>query len=151
MDEAPILICYDGSDAAGRAIDAAAALLGPRRAIVLDIGPVLTTAESYAAISSVVPGNAFEELNMDDALGRARAGAELARQAGFEAEARGDLAEPTWEGIVVAADEIDAAVIVIGSRGLSGAKELFEGSVSHEVAAHARRPVLIVPPPATRH
>ena len=88
---------------------------------------------------------------MDDALGRARAGAELARQAGFEAEARGDLAEPTWEGIVVAADEIDAAVIVIGSRGLSGAKELFEGSVSHEVAAHARRPVLIVPPPATRH
>lgn len=151
MNEGPVLICYDGSDAAGRAIDAAAALLGPRRAIVLDIGPILTTAESYAAISSVVPGNAFEELNMDDALGRARAGAELARQAGFEAEPRGDLAEPTWEGIVVAADEIDAAVIVIGSRGLSGAKELFEGSVSHEVAAHARRPVLIVPPPPTRH
>jgi nucleotide-binding universal stress UspA family protein len=151
MDDAPILICYDGSDAAGRAIDAAAALLGPRRAVVLDIGPVLTTAESFAAVSSVVPGTAFEDLNMADALERARAGAELARQAGFEAEPRGDLATPTWEGIVDAADEIDAAVIVIGSRGLSGAKELFEGSVSHEVAAHASRPVLIVPPPATGH
>jgi nucleotide-binding universal stress UspA family protein len=150
MDQAPILICYDGSDAAGRAIDAAAALLGPRRAVVLDIGPLLTTAESFAAVSSVVPGTAFEDLNTADALERARAGAELARQAGFEAEARGDLAAPTWGGIVDVAEEIDAAVIVIGSRGLSGAKELFEGSVSHEVAEHARRPVLIVPP-ATRH
>jgi nucleotide-binding universal stress UspA family protein len=42
-------------------------------------------------------------------------------------------------------------VIVIGSRGLSGAKEVFEGSVSHQVAEHARRPVLIVPPPAAKH
>jgi nucleotide-binding universal stress UspA family protein len=151
MDEAPILICYDGSDEAGRAIDAAAGLLGARRAVVLDIGPVLTTAESVAAVSSIVPGTAFEDLNMDDALRRARAGAELARRAGFEAEARGDLAAPTWEGIVDAADEIDAAVIVIGSRGLSGAKEVFEGSVSHQVAEHASRPVLIVPPPKTVH
>jgi hypothetical protein len=30
---------------------------------------------------------------------------------------------------------------------LNGARELFEGSVSHEVAQHARRPLLIVPPP----
>jgi nucleotide-binding universal stress UspA family protein len=43
------------------------------------------------------------------------------------------------------ADEIDAAVIVMGSRGLTGAQELFEGSVSHQVAEHADRPVLIVP------
>ena len=149
MDEAPILICYDGSDAAGHAFHAAAALLGPRRAVVLDVGPILTTAESYAAVSSVVPGTAFEELNEDDARSRARAGAELAREAGFTAEPRADLAAPTWEGIVDVADEIDAAVIVIGSRGLSGAKEVFEGSVSHQVAEHARRPVLIVPPPAT--
>jgi nucleotide-binding universal stress UspA family protein len=151
MDDAPILICYDGSDAAGRAFHAAAELLGPRRAVVLDVGPIMTTAESYAALSSVVPGNAFEELNEDDALTRARAGAELAREAGFTAEPRADLAAPTWEGIVDVADEIDAAVIVIGSRGLSGAKEVFEGSVSHQVAEHARRPVLIVPPPATGH
>jgi nucleotide-binding universal stress UspA family protein len=147
MDEAPILICYDGSDAAGHAFHAAAALLGPRRAVVLDVGPILTTAESYAALSSVVPGTAFEELNEDDALTRARAGAELAREAGFRAEPRADLAAPTWEGIVDVADEIDAAVIVLGSRGATGARELLEGSISHEVAEHAKRPVLVVPPP----
>jgi len=78
----------------------------------------------------------------------ARAGAEQARHAGFHAEARAELSAPTWEGIVDVADEIDAAVIVLGSRGLAGARELLEGSVSHQVAEHAGRPVLIVPPSA---
>jgi nucleotide-binding universal stress UspA family protein len=147
MDGTPILICYDGSDGAHRAIDAAAALLGPRRAIVLDLGPPLTAAESFAVMAPVAPGAAFEELNEDDALRRARTGAERARRAGFDAEAQGGVAAPTWEGIVDVADSIDAAVIVVGSRGLDGARELFEGSISHQVAEHAGRPVLIVPPP----
>ena len=53
---------------------------------------------------------------------------------------------PTWRGVVGVADEIGAAVIVLGSRGLTGVRELLEGSLSHEVAEHARRPVLVVPP-----
>jgi nucleotide-binding universal stress UspA family protein len=146
MDDAPILICYDGSADSDRAIEAAAALLGPRRAVVVDIGPILTGSESVAALSSVVPGTAFEDMNMDGAMEKARAGAGRAREAGFNAEPRAELAEPFWQGIVDVADEIDAAVIVIGSRGLKGIREQFEGSVSHEVAAHAGRPVLIVPP-----
>ena len=40
----PILICYDGSAVAARAIEAAGALLGPRRAVVVDILPWMTTA-----------------------------------------------------------------------------------------------------------
>jgi nucleotide-binding universal stress UspA family protein len=150
MNDAPILICYDGSDDAQRAIDAAADLLGPHRAVVLDIGPPLTPAESLAVMAPVTPGAAFEELNEDDAQQRARAGAELARRAGFDAESRADLAAPSWQGIVEVADEVDAAVIVLGSRGLKGAREAFEGSVSHAVAEHAGRPVLIVPPPHDR-
>jgi nucleotide-binding universal stress UspA family protein len=147
MDTAPILICYDGSDGARRAIDAAAALFGSRRAVVVDVGPPLTPAESLAVFSPVAPAAAFEELNAEDALTRARDGAERARQAGFAAEARGGVAAPTWQGIVDLADEIDAAVIVLGSRGLNGAQERLRGSVSHDVAERAGRPVLIVPPP----
>ena len=52
-----------------------------------------------------------------------------------------------WESIVCQANEIDAAVIVIGSHGRHAGGELLHGSVSHQVAAHAGRPVLIVPPP----
>lgn len=142
-----ILICYDGSDDATRAIDAAAALFGPRRAVVLDVAPAMTFAEGVAATSSVVPGGAFDDLNKADALRRAEAGATHARGAGLDAVARATMASATWQGIVDVADEIDASVIVIGLRGLSGLREFARGSVSHEVATHARRPVLIVPPP----
>ncbi|TML88676.1 MAG: universal stress protein [Actinobacteria bacterium] len=147
MRERPILICYDGSDDARRAIGAAEALVGPRRAVVLDMGPPLTAAESYAAISPGVVGADFEEMNEADALTRATEGAERAREAGFEATARGGIAAPTWQGVVDVADELDAAVIVLGSRGLKGGRELLEGSLSHQIAQNAGRPVLIVPPP----
>ena len=142
----PVLICFDGSAEAERAIDAAAALLGPRHAVVLDVAPTMTFAEAAALTSSVVPGNAFEELNTADALRHARVGAVYARRAGFEAEPRAEIFSNTWQGIVDVADELDAAVIVVGSRGLSGLREFTRGSVSHDVAAHAGRPVLIVPP-----
>jgi nucleotide-binding universal stress UspA family protein len=144
MAAAPILICYDGSEGAKHAIEAAAGLLDGHLAVVLAVGPPLTAEESYAALGTLVPS--FQELNESDALDRAKEGAELAQSAGFAAEARAEVAAPTWEGVIDVADEIDAAAIVIGSRGLTGAKEALSGSVSHAVAEHAGRPVLIVPP-----
>jgi nucleotide-binding universal stress UspA family protein len=147
MDDKPILICYDGTDGAGRAIDSAADLFGKRRAVVLDVAPAITPAESLATLSPVVPGTAFEDLNTADGLQVADRGAQLALSAGLDAEPRSDIGSPTWQGIVDVADELDAAVIVIGSRGLNGLREALDGSVSHQVAEHAGRPVLIVPPP----
>jgi nucleotide-binding universal stress UspA family protein len=145
----PILICYDGSSEAAGAIDACAALLGPRDTVVLTVVPAMTFAESMAAsASSVVPGGAFEDLNRAEALRIAEAGAAHARRAGLRAEARAEIAPTTWQGIVDVADELDTGAIVIGSRGLAGFREFARGSVSHEVATHARRPVLIVPPAA---
>ncbi len=144
MSDTPILICYDGSDAADSAIVAAAALFPSRRAIVLDVGPVLTDTESIAAFSPVIAGQAFEDENLDEARRNAQVGAERARQAGLDAEARAGVAAPTWEAIVDTANDVDAAVIVLGSRGLDGFRELFEGSVSHAVVEHSTRPVLIV-------
>jgi nucleotide-binding universal stress UspA family protein len=148
MNDRPLLICYDGSPGARRAIAAAAELLAPRHAIVVNIEPVLTTSESFALMSAPVPGDEFEELNMSAGLERAGEGADRARDAGFTAEPRTELAEPTWQGIVDVADEVDAAVIVIGSRGHTGVREHVEGRLSHQVAEHAGRPVLVVPPPS---
>jgi nucleotide-binding universal stress UspA family protein len=128
------------------AIASAATLLGPRHAVVLDVAPLITRAEAWRPSLPVVPGNASKELNSADAGRVVGRGAEIARASGFDAEARATLAAPRWKGIVDA-DELDAAAIVIGSRGLSGLKEILAGSVSHQVAEHAGRPVLIVPPP----
>ena len=90
-----ILICYDGSEDADRAVDTAATLLGPREAVVLTVAPSMTFAEGVAATSSVVPGNAFEDLNRADALRRAETGALHARRAGINAEARATIASAT--------------------------------------------------------
>jgi len=144
--ETPILICYDGSPAAVRAIETAAALLGPRRAVVLDVASSMTVAESFAAPYSAMAGAAVEETYAAEAARIADEGTEIARSSGFDAVARRTRAVPTWEGIVEIADELDAPVIVVGSRGLRGLNEALHGSVSHQVAAHAGRPVLIVPP-----
>ena len=38
INDAPILICYDGSDDAAGGIETVAKLLGARRTVVLDIG-----------------------------------------------------------------------------------------------------------------
>jgi nucleotide-binding universal stress UspA family protein len=142
-----VLVCYDGSNEAARAVDAAATLLASRRAVVLTVAPTMTFAESLAATSALVPGTAFEDLNRAAALKLAAAGAARAQRAGLDAEARATIAPTVWEGIVDVADELDAAIIVVGSRGLSGLREIANGSVSHDVAMHARRPVLIVSPP----
>jgi nucleotide-binding universal stress UspA family protein len=142
----PLLIGYDGSAEAEYAIDVAAALLEPTSAVVLNVAPRLTVGESFITVGSPVSGEAaFEDLNKADALERAEAGAQRARAAGLHADARVCVAAPTWEGIVQAADEADAAAIVLGSRERRGAAELVEGNVSHDVAQHARRPLLIVP------
>jgi len=109
MSTSPILICYDGTDEARHAIESAAPLLGPRRAIVLDVAPILTLSESVAVTSPVVPGAAFMDLNESDAGTRAAEGTAIARRAGFQAESRSDVSEPTWEAIVDVADDIDAA------------------------------------------
>jgi nucleotide-binding universal stress UspA family protein len=142
----PILICYEGSADAERAVDAAAELFGPRPAVVLTVAPPITFAEAAAATSSVIPATAFEDLNKADALQLARAGVGYALRAGLEAHPRVEMSSTTWRAIVDVADEMDAAAIVIGSRGLRALRELAGTSVSHDVATHARRPVLIVPP-----
>src|SRR5262249_20345031 len=145
-NDQPVLICYDGSEEAKRAIPAAAALLGERRAVVLDVGPPVTPEQTYAETFAPVVAD-FREENDAVALRRAQAGLEQVRLAGFHAVARSEVAAPTWQGIVHAAEVVDAAVIVVGSHARDAAGEFFHGSVSHDVATHTGRPVLIVPPP----
>jgi nucleotide-binding universal stress UspA family protein len=50
------------------------------------------------------------------------------------------------EEIVGLAEEIDAGLIVVGSRGLGGVRRALMGSVSDSVVRHAHCPVMVVRP-----
>jgi nucleotide-binding universal stress UspA family protein len=143
MRTGPVLICYDGSDLAREAISAAFTLLGPRDAVVLEVGPLEVVAETYAAEGSDAVD--VESIVREGTADQAKRGAALANEAGFTATARAELDTTTWYSVVGVADEIGAAAIVVGSRGLTGVRELVHGSLAHDLIQHARRPVLVVP------
>jgi nucleotide-binding universal stress UspA family protein len=48
--------------------------------------------------------------------------------------------------IIDVADEVQADLIVLGSRGVGGFPEQLLGSTSHQVAEHTAIPVVIIPP-----
>ena len=117
-------------------------MLADRHAVVLNVGPLELVAETYAAAGSVAADTRLELARAAAAV--ADEGVAEAKRVGFQAEPRSELDAPVWRAIVKVADELDAALIVVGSEGLTGLRELVEGSVSHAVSAHARRPVLVV-------
>ncbi|CAA9460412.1 MAG: Universal stress protein family [uncultured Rubrobacteraceae bacterium] len=76
----------------------------------------------------------------------------LEEQAELIVEAGGEIAETHLcigspvDQILCVAEELDAGLIVMGSRGLGGVKRILMGSVSEGVIHHARCPVLVVRP-----
>ena len=148
-----VLVGYDGSPAAGTAIEAGAALLpGAHGWITYLWGPPFASAPVRRRLQERI-GNVNDLVEAVDAEGRfeaqriAASGVALARAAGWEAV---PLVEQTYgaEGaaIVRAAEEAGADVVIVGSRGLGG-KDAVLGSVSDMVVHQASRPVLVVPYP----
>jgi nucleotide-binding universal stress UspA family protein len=104
-------------------------------------------------ISAPLARLASKELGLDEiaeevAHESLERGVELASTAGFDAQGRVARGK-TWRAICDIGDKLDAAVIVLGARGLSRVQSALLGSVSAAVTVHARRPVLVVSGAAT--
>ncbi len=152
--ERPLLLCYDGSDESRRALGAAAALSGSANAVVLSVWQPLTARLTESGGFGVF---ALEEQSDVDAQEReaagqtAQEGVEHAEQIGMSATARVEEADSAvWQTIVAVADELDAALIVCGTRGRGSLRTALLGSTSHAVLQHSGRPVLISPEPRER-
>jgi nucleotide-binding universal stress UspA family protein len=144
----PVLFCYDGSDGSKTALTAAAELIKPCDAVVL---VVWTPAEVMLARAGsflvAVPNEGEIDSDEAAAAGRiAEEGAERGRARGYNAIARiAEATESVAKTIDEVAEEIDARLIVCGQRGRGPVASALLGSVSHALAAHTRRPVLIAP------
>lgn len=145
-----ILIGFDGSAGARRAVEHAGTLFPGQAALIVTawVGATEAAPELMLAPGGVVMATiaALGDAMRERAEGLAAEGAELATAAGFAAEFRAVHSDKAqWEAIVSCAEETDAAVIVLGSRGYSVVTSAVLGSVTNGALNNAARPVLIVP------
>jgi nucleotide-binding universal stress UspA family protein len=158
--QAPILIAYDGSQAARAAVARAGDLFAPRPAIVLTVwepqlGEMMLMPDPTGLGSMALPYDPSVAREIDREVERtaremAGGGATLARGCGLDAQALAveDAAHPA-DAILTAARERGAAAIVIGSRGHGGFRAKLLGSISNAVLNGAGTiPVVIVHAPS---
>lgn len=142
--EPTVIYCYDGSEHARNALIAASRTLGDRSSVVVTVWRSGWTAIA-AVPAALLPQETVDEIDSateEAAQALAHEGAALIPGATIRCmRATG----PVWQTILEYADEVDAELIVAGSRGLSAIKSTVLGSVSHGLVNHSRRPVLVVP------
>jgi nucleotide-binding universal stress UspA family protein len=156
---APIVIAYDGSQAAQAAVRRAGELFPGRSALVLTawdprLGEAMTTTPDPTGLGSPVPYDPELARKLDrevehNAQQIAASGAELARGVGLNAGELvvEDVSHPA-DAILAAAAEHRAAAIVVGSRGHGRLRSRLLGSTSNSVLRGAGElPVVIVHAP----
>ena len=144
-----IVICYDGSASAKRSLAVAERVLGDEPAVLLHVWspPDRVAADAFAIRDDDNP--TYDQL---EASARERAhevldeGKSLAEQLGIAVTPRDERSHSSVsDTILEIADELDADLIVAGTRGTTAVAEQVLGSVSNTLVHHARRPVLVVP------
>ena len=153
MTAAPVLIGYDGSEFARAAVRQASELFGGRRAVVVTVWepamravPVALPGTMGVSVMAPDPATvaAIDRDQREQAAAVAADGAELALSVGLAAEPQAIPGEvDVADTLIEIARQRDAAVIVVGSRGISGLRRHVLGGVSRKLIEHSDRPVLV--------
>ena len=140
-----ILICTDGSALANKAAKGGVALAKVLKAKVT----------AYYSIEDLLPiyseGYAFDQKTVDGledgmriaAQKRVDAVGKLAKAAGVTFTTLVTKANSADEGIIKAAKKQKCDVIIMASHGRGGIAKLFMGSVTQNVLAHSKVPVIV--------
>lgn len=141
-----IVVGTDGSDMARTAVDEAVALakaLGARLEIVSAYEPV--AADRLREERSQVPGDLQWMVSArEDVDSTLRDAADAAAAAGVRAVATHARQGDPADAILDVAEEQGSDLIVVGNKGMTGAKRFLLGSVPNKVSHHAPCSVLIV-------
>jgi nucleotide-binding universal stress UspA family protein len=142
---ASIVVGTDGSDTAREAVRQAAELaarLGATLRIVSAYEPV--PAGRLREEAQQVPPDLEWMVNpREDVDATLRDAAETARAGGVEAETYARQGDPA-DAILDVAEEQAADLIVVGNKGMTGARRFLLGSVPNRVSHHAPCSVLII-------
>lgn len=147
-----VLVGYDGSRGAVDAIGIAARLIPGASATIVHLW---NTPVASSELRQRLAGRAHtleEQIELLEQEGSAEAervagqGAIMARAAGWSAESLGERNVNEAYQLARLAEQREASLIVLGSRGLTGAKAVL-GSMSDMVVHVSQVPVLVVPFP----
>ena len=140
-----IVVGTDGSETAGAAVAQAielAKLAGAELNIVSAYAPV--PKRRLEGEQSGAPADVQHEIGpREDVNLVLDAAAAEARKAGVEVQIHPVEADPA-DAILNVAEKVDADLIVVGNKGMTGARRYFLGSVPNNVSHHAPCSVIIV-------
>ena len=149
-----ILLCYDGSPSAKRAIAVTRSTIGSNLATVLH---VWNPPEEFLAAAPFGDAPAqplvaeLERHARERAQEIAREGHALAQGLELTQQPRVERSDgAVWRTILHVADDLDAELIVIGTHGATVVQSNLLGSVSNAVIHHSERPLLVVPSAGSR-
>ncbi|HEY1653347.1 MAG TPA: universal stress protein [Acidimicrobiales bacterium] len=146
-----MLFYFDGSDGSRQAMRAAADLVDrPADAVVLTVWETVATrlalAGAFASAAGTTGGADLDAEEESYAGSVAEEGALRANEHGYTAS---PMVKESFEGIpktiLETADHLSERLIVCGQRGRGVLRSTLLGSVSHTLASHTRRPILISP------
>ncbi len=148
--EVPVLFCFDGSAGSRAALKSAVDLVErPVEAVVLTVWETIAT--RLALSGAFAAGNTTGGADLD--AEEERFARSVAEEGALKANEHGYSATPmtreSFEGIPHAildiAEELSARLIDCGQRGRGVLRSALLGSVSHALASHSGRPILIAP------
>jgi len=137
MEISQVLVSLDGSDVAERA-------LGPARQIAKTLGAKLALVRAYQAVPPAAAAYPYLPPDVPQQMGEAAAAylKATAQPGEHSAIVQGDAAS----GIVAAANDLDADLVVMSSHGKGFSRRFLVGSTTDRVMHELHRPLLIIPP-----
>ncbi|WP_290652957.1 universal stress protein [Aquisalimonas sp.] len=140
-----ILLPVDGSETAKRARRAAADLsrMSGQPITVLSVIVDRDIMPSELMGPGKISTKDIQESRRREAQATVKAAADALREQGLTVDEEILVGDPAQE-IIQRTREVDAPVVVIGRRGLTGFRELVMGSVSNKVVHYAECPVLVI-------
>jgi len=138
---ARIVVAYDGSDTADKALDTALKLAKLNQDAKLEIIHVFNFPKYMLGDGVVIPSIALEDTDYSNQVTDKIKG-KLTDYSNVHIEVRQGASAA--KEILAYASEVIAGLIIVGSRGLNSLGEFILGSVSHSIVQHAKIPVLVV-------
>jgi nucleotide-binding universal stress UspA family protein len=145
---APVLVCYDGSDGARAALEAAVQVFTRPMVIACYWQPFGESDKplNIEILELVQDPRSINEREQARAMRVATQGAGIAEAAGATADPVAvKVTAPVDEAILAHADELDAFAIVLGSRSRSGLGSILLGDTAGDVVQLSNRPVFVIP------